>query len=113
MSGALSPVAGRSRGAEDLNDRMIEAQHARLAEIRASVADRATSTVDRPAAAARAETARPVETMARAGATGPALTAEVRSMLLTDSAPATGPSHSTRLIGQLLDALRSYQDRPN
>lgn len=63
-------------------------------------------------AAAQSETARPVEASTRSNAVGPARAAfatEIQSMLdASSSGVETGPTQSTRLIGELLDALRAY-----
>lgn len=109
MSGALSPILGRSGGAENVGDRIDEIRQARLTELRQKAADPAAARPDRPAAAAKAETTRPVEVATEAAATQPTLSPELRSMLLATGETVMGPAHSARLIGQLLDALRAYE----
>ncbi len=67
----------------------------------------AAETVETPTASTQAETTRP------ARETRPSLSAELRSMLLSQptqgAEPSAGASSSTALIGRLLDALRKYE----
>lgn len=129
MSGAVTPIAGRSVELDDMTARMIDArrtqiqQAAEVAKTRAdaprapeqaaAAAGAATvrrSEVERPTPLASATAQTDRRAAQDAGSGRPALSAEVRSLLQADGGePAQTGGSEMRLIRDLLDTIRAYE----
>lgn len=119
MAAALSAIVGRTGEVDEISARLTDARRERLAEIAKTVSDRQSARPDRPAAI-RGEEARQVESTARAiqapqpsraASDGgrPTLSASLRSLLGGEQQPPAAAA-STQIIGQLIDALRAYEN---